>query len=226
MRPFRRVRHVEYSSNLEPHKFGCIVVLTREMIDSSNAEALTRQALLDAMAPSLDRRLFDANAAVADLRPAGLLSGKTPLTPAAAADKGSDMIADLSALAEAVAPSAGNGGIVFIAAARQAAAVNLAPLRDAYPVLASTSLAQGTVIAVATPALVSAFGAAPQIDITKAATMHTDTAPLPIASGGTMASPTTVTFQTDRVGVRLRWPLSWALRNANAIAHMTAVTWP
>jgi hypothetical protein len=206
---------------LEPHKFGCIVVLTREMVESGNAEALTRQALLDAMGPSLDRRLFDANAAVADLRPPGLLFGKTPLPS-------TTMAADLAKLAAAVAPYAGNGGIVFIAAAAQAVAITIGLFRGLdYPLLTSTTLAAGTVIAVARPALVAALGAAPLIDETKAATMHMDTAPQPIASGGTMAGPsTTVTFQTDKIALRLRWPLGWSLRDANAIAFMNAVTWP
>jgi hypothetical protein len=60
-------------ATLAPYKFACIVALTREVVEHLNGEVLTRQALNDAMGPSLDRRLFDANAAVADLRPAGLL---------------------------------------------------------------------------------------------------------------------------------------------------------
>jgi hypothetical protein len=183
--------------------------------------------LLDSTGPALDRRLFDANAAVADLRPAGLLNGKVALTPSADTDKAAAMVSDLSALAQAVAPFAASGGIVFIAAAKQAVAINIGLPRDfAYPLLTSTSLAAGTVIAVAVNAVVSALGAAPQIDETKTASMHMSDTPLPIASGGAMASPTVVTFQTDTVGIRLRWPISWTLRNANAIAHMTAVTWP
>jgi hypothetical protein len=206
---------------------ACIVVLTSEMLASSNAEALTRQALLDAMGPSLDRRLFDTTAATADLRPAGLRNGVAALTPSSATDKATAMIADLAALAESVAPLAGNGGIVFIAAARQAVAMAIAPLRELpYPLLTSTSLAQGTVICVAVNAVVSALGAAPQIDLTRAASLHTDTVPQAIASGGSMPSPVVATFQSDKVGVRLRWDISWALRNASAIAHMTAVTWP
>jgi hypothetical protein len=55
--------------------------------------------LLDATGPSLDRRLFDANPGVPDLRPPGLLFGKTALTPSADADKYQAMVADLSTLA-------------------------------------------------------------------------------------------------------------------------------
>jgi hypothetical protein len=213
-------------ATLEPHKLGMIVVLTREMIESSNAEALTRQALLDAMGPSLDRRLFDANAAVADLRPAGLLFGKTALTPSADTDKFGAMVADLSALAAAVAPYAGNGGIVFVASARQAVPINIGLFRGLdYPLLVSNSLPAGTVIAIAQPALVSALGDAPLIDLTKHATVHMDTSPQQIATGGTMPSPVTAIFSTDKVGIRLRFPISWSLRDPNAIAFMSAVTW-
>lgn len=213
-------------ATLELHKFAEIIVLTHEVVKSSNGEALVQQAMLNSMGPSLDRRLFDSNAAVADLRPAGLLFGKTALTPSADTDKFGAMVADLSALAAAVAPYAGNGGIIFVASARQAVPINIGLFRGLdYPLLVSSSLAAGTVIAIAQPALVSALGAAPLIDETKVATMHTDTAPQPLASGGTMPSPVTVTYQTDKVGWRLRWPISWALRDPNAIAFMSAVTW-
>ena len=83
----------------------------------------------------------------------------------------------------------------------------------------------GTVIAVATNAVVSALGAVPQIDVTKAASLHEDTAPGQIASSGTMSSPAIAVFQNDVVGLRLRWPITWALRNANAIAQNGRVTW-
>jgi hypothetical protein len=214
-------------ASLAPCKFAVITVLTREVVEGGNAEALVRDALLQSTGPALDRRLFDSNAAVADLRPAGLLNGKVALTPSADADKGAAMVADLSALAASVAPLAGNGQIVFIAAAKQAAAITIGLARSLdYPLLASTSLTAGTVIAVALPALVSALGAAPQIDETRAATMHMDSAPQAIATGGTMAGPTTVMFQTDKVALRLRWPISWALRDANAISHIAAAAWP
>ena len=212
-------------ASLEPHKFACIVALSREVVEHANGEVLTRQALNDAMGPSLDRRLFDSNAAVADLRPAGLLFGKSALTPSADTDKVAAMIADLSALAAAVAPYAGNGGIVFVGAARQVTAATIGLLNFPYPLLASTTLPAGTVICVAVNALVSALGAAPTIDLTKAATLQMSDTPQAIATGGTMAGPTIATFQDDVVGIRLRFPLSWALRNANAIAFMSAVTW-
>ena len=211
-------------ASLSPAKLAAIVVVTSELLASSNAEALVRQALLDAVAPSLDRRLFDTNAAVADLRPAGLLYNKVALTASTDADRVTAMIEDLSALAAAVSAYAGNGGLAFIAAPKQAVAASIGLLNFPYPLLTSTSLAAGTVICVATNAVVSALGAV-QIDLTKAASLNLDTAPAAIAAGGVMPSPTVVTFQNDTVGVRLRWPISWALRNSAAIAFVSGVTW-
>jgi hypothetical protein len=155
-----------------------------------------------------------------------VLNGKTALTPSADTDKFGAMVADLSALAAAVAPYAGNGGIVFITSVRQSVPINIGLFRGLdYPLLTSTSLPAGTVIALALPALVSALGDAPQIDITKVASLHMDSAPQQIATGGTMPSPVTATFQSDKVGIRLRWPITWALRDPNGIAFMSAVTW-
>ena len=199
--------NVNIAASLSPCKMAMIVKLTREMVEGGNAEALTKQALLDVLGPSLDRRMFDANPAVPELRPPGLLFGNTPLAP------GSDMISDLGTLAAKVAPYAGNGGISFVASAKQATAITLGvPGGFPYPLMASTQLADGKIIAVANAAIVSALGATPLIDLTKSATLT--------SSDGSM----TATFQTDTVAVRVRWPIAWALREPNAIASMT-VTW-
>ena len=58
---------------LQPRKFATIVSLTRETITSSNAEALVRAVLVDAVAAALDSALFSTTAGDAN-RPAGLLN--------------------------------------------------------------------------------------------------------------------------------------------------------
>jgi hypothetical protein len=88
---------------VEPTKFAVLTVLTREMYESPNAETLIRQALVESSAPALDRRLFDNAAAVPELKPAGLLNGITATTASTLTDPHNAMIADLSALAAAVA---------------------------------------------------------------------------------------------------------------------------
>src|SRR5262249_58139882 len=58
--------------SLTPHKLALISTLTREMIESSNAEAIIRAVLTESAAVGLDAVLFSANAATADAPP-GLL---------------------------------------------------------------------------------------------------------------------------------------------------------
>jgi hypothetical protein len=212
---------------LTPFKFAVIVVLTREMTDYSPAEALVREALLQSTGPALDRRLFDAVAAVPGLRPAGLLSGIAALTPSTNADPTIAMQSDLEMLLAAVSVVAGNSPVVLIAAPAQGVAIGLKTFESfKYPVLVSNSLAAKTIIAIAVNAVASASGAAPEIDTTRAASLHMADAPLPLVdSGGIVASPIRATFQTDAIGLRLRWPLSWALRDARGVAWMQNVAW-
>jgi hypothetical protein len=212
---------VNIQATLEPHKFGVITVLTNEMLTSSNAEALMRDALLQSTGPALDRRLFDANAAVADVRPAGLLYGITPLGATAGGGYAA-MVGDLGKLANAVAPKSGNGGMTLIAAAPQAIAISLQLVQGSpWPLLTSTSLPAGTIIGVANAGVVVAAGAAPTIDTTAAASLVMDTAPGAIMTGGSVRA----NFQTDTTGLRLRWPISWAVRDPGAIAVIQNTTW-
>jgi hypothetical protein len=213
----------EIQAVLTAYKFAVITVLSRETIEGGNAESLVRAALLESTGPALDRRLFDANPGVPDLRPPGLLYGITPLPPAAVASGKTDaMQDDLQALITSVAPVAGNGPIIIITSPAQAVAVNMRTVGTfSYSVLTSNELAPGTVIAVAANAIVSASGDVPLIDTTRVASVVMDDAPGAIMSGGRV----TAMFQTDTVGLRLRWPLSWATRDARGIAVMTGVNW-
>jgi hypothetical protein len=209
---------------LAAYKFAVITVLSRETIESGNGEALTREALLASTGPALDRRLFDAAAAVANLRPAGLLHNITPLTPAASASGKTDaMQDDLQALLASVAVVAGNSPVVLIASPAQAVAISLRTVGTlAYNVLTSAQLAAGTVIAIATNAVVSASGDAPEIDTTRSASVQMNDAPSgDLMSGGKVVA----TFQTDTIGLRLRWPLSWTVRDARGIAVLQNVNW-
>jgi hypothetical protein len=46
-----------------------------------------------------------------------------------------------------------------------------------------------------------------------------------VTSGGTVATPVGSMFQTDSVALKLRWPISWALRTSNAVAWIANVNW-
>jgi hypothetical protein len=81
------------------------------------------------------------------------------------------------------------------------------------------------VIAVAPQALAVVTDGAPQIDSSRQAELHRETSPQPIASGGTMVTPVGSTFQVDSVALRLKYPISWALRASGAVAWMASVNW-
>jgi hypothetical protein len=211
---------------LLPHKLAVIAVLTGEIMRSANAETLVRQALIESTGPAIDKVLFSTAAAAAD-RPAGLMNGIAPLTPAAAGAKEQAIVDDLQTLAGAVAPVAGNSDIVIVAAPAQAVALALRmPARLSWPVLISASLTAGTVIAVAANAIVSAVDGVPQIDARREVGLNlADPAAELVNVSGVYAQPIGSTFQTDEVALRLRWPISWALRKSTGLAWMQNVNW-
>jgi Phage capsid family len=213
-------------ATLTPSKLAVITTLTGEMMRSPNAEQLVRQVLIESTGPALDAAMFSAAAATTD-HPAGLLNGITAKTPAAAGEKAQIIIDDIQQLASAVAPVSGNNSIVLVASPDAAVALVLR-LYSAltWPILTSASLAPRTVIAVATNALVSAVDGLPQIDATRDAELHRDSVPAEIVTaGGTVAYPVGSLFQTDQVGLRLRWPLTWGLRSPAGLAWMSNVNW-
>jgi Phage capsid family len=212
---------------LAPHKLAVITVLTRELLSSSNAETLVRQVLVESTGPALDAALFSANPATPNA-PAGLLNGISPLTPAGAgASKGEVLVDDLQKIASAVSSVAGNGNIVIVASPDAAVALVLRlPQSLGWPVLISSSLPARTVIAVAANAIISAVEGAPAVDAATQPTIVYDTAPTPVDDAMTPATQFVGSlFQSDTVGLRLRWPISWTLRTPNAVAWMQSVNW-
>jgi hypothetical protein len=213
-------------TSLSPHKLAVITSLTSEMMRSGNAEQMVRQVMIESTGPAIDRNLFSANAGDS-VRPAGLLHGVAPLTPAGPGEKASAMVDDLAALAAAVAPVSGNSQLALIAAPAQAVAISLrAPRELAWPLLTSAGLAANTVIAIALPVLIAAVSGTPAIDAGREVAMHMSTTPSDIVGSPTaVATPVISTYQTDSVALRLRWPLSWTVRDVRGVAFMTGVNW-
>jgi hypothetical protein len=209
---------------LTPHKLATITTLSNEMMRNANAETLVRQVLIESTGPSIDKVLFGTNPASAN-GPAGLLNGVTALTPTAGGEKSQIIIDNLQAIA--VAPVAANGEIVLVGSPDVAVALRLRLYQGVeWPVLASAALAPKTVIAIAARAVVSAVEGAPEIDAAQEAELHRETQPTEIVtSAGTIAMPVGSIFQRDETALRLRWPISWALRSSTAVAWMTGVNW-
>jgi hypothetical protein len=212
---------------LIPHKLAVIVTLTAEMMLNPNAETLIRQALIEATGPAIDKVLFSAAASASD-RPAGLLNSIAALTAAAAGpSKGELLVNDLQALATALGPVSGNGNIILIASPDAAAALIMRlPQAVEWPVLTSAALPARTCIAVAANAVVSAVEGAPVIDASNVPALVRDTAPTSIDDAETTPMQYVGSiYQTDQVALRLRWPISWALRTSAGLAWMSSVNW-
>jgi hypothetical protein len=226
--PMPVVQGVASAVSMSPHKIGTIVALSNEMMRSSSAEAVVREALMNNIGPSLDRSLFSAAPGTPGLRPPGLLDGVPPLGEADAAvmPKTEAMIEDLETLIEALGPYGGNGRIALICSARHSVRLqNTIFSEKEYPLFVASTLTT-QLIAVAASALAVAVDP-PRIDSSGETVMHMeDTNPLPIVGdppGGVMATPVRSAWQTDSTGLRFVLPVSWVLR-APAVAWLTP-TW-
>ena len=206
---------------LSPYKLASICVVSGEMIEHSDAEAMVRAALTESVAVALDKVLFSASAAVVGKQPAGLLNGIAALTATAAGPEA--MAADMSKLLTAIAPVAG-AGFMIVAAPGQAIALQLRLAQPVPNVMFSSALAAGTVVAVATQAFVGGLET-PRIDASIEAIVHMDTAPAAIVNGGAMPAPVRSMFQTNCVGLRMITPVTWGLRAPNSVAWISGVNW-
>jgi hypothetical protein len=210
---------------LSPYKLAAIVALSNELMAMGSAEGLIRQALIEGVGPSLDAVLFSTNAATS-AAPAGLRAGIAGLTPAAAGEKAQAIVDDLQTLATAIAPVSGNSNFAIVASVDAAVALRFRLVREEWPILVSSALAARTVILVALNALVSSVSGPPQIEATREAAYVPDSSPPEVVtSPGVVASSFTSVFQTDKTALKLRWPISWSLRDARGLAWMSSVNW-
>jgi hypothetical protein len=212
---------------LKPYKLATISSLTGEMLRSSNAEQLVRQVMIESVGPSLDSVLFSNAAGVPDVSPPGLLNSVTPLTAAPAGAKSEAMSDDLINLVGAISPVANKSSVVIVTHVKQATAIALRSSGQfLHAVLASNSVPEKTVIAIAANGIASAVEGSPAIDMSREGVLHMETNAAPLVLGdGTVAVPQRSLYQTDSVGLRLKWPVSWAVRDSRAIAYMENVVW-
>src|SRR5262245_40566612 len=205
---------------LEPHKLAAIAVLTREMLEGSNAERLISDTLMRAAGRMLDEVLFDANAGDA-ARPKGLRNGIATLTASNNSDPFAAAYEDVANLINAVAPVAGSGPYILVSSPGRAALLTgrFRVTGSSIRVLGS-SAGTNDLLAIAPAALVAALSPTPDIETSKAATLVMDTAP---GAAGTMG-PEREMFQTDAMAIKMRWPITWALRDARGFAWSTP-TW-
>jgi hypothetical protein len=205
------------------------IVLTRELLEISNAQVLMSDLLISSTALALDACLFDATAADAT-RPAGLLNGITALTATTVPTGGSTteaMLKDIENLVAVVSQITAEPP-VLIACPSRAIAMQLRAPHTLAPltVLASSAVPANNLIAVAPIAVASATGSAPEIRASDEATLNmANPAAAIIAAGGTLAVSTRSLWQTDATSIKLRLPTDWALRDPRGIAYVSTTAW-
>ena len=210
-------------------KLGANVVLSRELVESSNGETVVETLLKEDIATSLDAAVF-SNAAATSSKPAGILNGVAALTATTGGGENA-LRGDLALVGGAVAAATGNGdGIAFIASPAYAIRFGTykAVIGDTSNLWASLSVPDGTLIAVQTKAFVSAFGSTPRIRASKEATLHMDTAPVAIGTPATpnvVAAPASSMFQIDSIAVQAVLDVAYALRASGAVAWLQSATW-
>ena len=93
----------------------------------------------------------------------------------------------------------------------------------------TNGLATGTIAAIAVNAIAAAVDPVPSMDAsTESILHHEDGTPLAIGTAGspaTVAAPVRRLFQTDSIGLRAIFNVSWGLRTTGAVAWLTGITW-
>lgn len=201
-----------------PYKLGVISVLTREMIESSNAEKLVGDAFVRSCGLALDAVFFGSGAATA-AQPAGIRSGIAAITASNNSDSLAAAYEDINNVLNAVSAIAGNGNIGLAMSAGRAATVGMRTAHVASNVtIYGTSALTNDIVAIALNGLASALSPTPEIETSREAQLVMDTAPGP---AGTTSFANKSMFQTDALALKVRWPVTWALRSPAAVAWVS-----
>ena len=208
-------------------KLLILSALTREMAEASasNAEVIIGDALALSAEQSLDTALF-SNAAATTSAPAGLLNGIVPIAGSTGGGVVA-MAADLAALAGAIGAAGINpDDAVFITTPSLATKVRvMASPKFTSTVLSSSSLAAGVVIAIVPRGLATGYDGSVQIESSRDALVHMNTAPLPLVdAGGIVAAPQVSAWQSDETILKIRGNVAWSV-HPGAIAEVTGAAW-
>ena len=98
---------------------------------------------------------------------------------------------------------------------------------DPLTVLGSSAIAAADLIAVQPAALAAAVGAIPQITTTAEASLHMHDTPLPLVGGSpaVVAAPVASLWQSDRFALKVKYPVTWTLRDTRGVAWLTTTKW-
>lgn len=216
---------IEPLVTLTPRKIAAIIVLSAEMLKSSNAEAIMRDQLIRSAGLELDTTLFDSNPGDAT-RPPGLRYNVPPLTASSVADPTTALLDDIETLhadLEAVSPK---HPAMYVMSPTRALMAELRSPHGLDPLIIIGSWAfhnTKIVTALAPEIIVSAFGDDPEILASRESAVQMDTTPSVDLS--TALTRTVSVWQADCVAIKLHLPVTWTLRSDVGLAWLTATNW-
>jgi len=208
---------------VQPYKVASIAVLSREMLESSNAEVLIGDTLIKSAALAIDAVFFGSAAATA-AAPAGIRNGVSTLTPSSSTDPFGAVFEDVGALVGAVSAVGGKGPYVIAGSPGRITSMRMRfdPDADDDITYAMSNAVGNDLITIAPQGIVAAFSADPDVETADTGTLVMDNA-APGTPGQTGASERGL-FQTDSIALKIRWPVSWMTRDSRAVAWLTP-TW-
>jgi hypothetical protein len=190
------------------------------MMESSNAEAIISDTLVRGTGLALDAAFFSSGAATAST-PAGILNGISPLTASTNTDSYGGFAEDVSSLINSVSAVGGKGPFLFIGSPGRITTMRMHYATEENPidfdVIMSNAVGNNLVV-VAPRAIVAALSAEPEVETANAATLVMDTSP---GAAGTTGTGEKEMWQTDSLAIKVRWPVSWAVRDPRAVAYLT-----
>jgi hypothetical protein len=195
-------------------KLALLAGLSNELENASGgiAETIIAYILETSVGRGLDAVMLSANAATL-IAPAGLFNGVAPITATAGGGENA-MVTDLRNLVEAIAAAGiDTSSVVFVAAPSESMALALlSGPHFNFKIIASNSVPAGTLVAIATSALVFAGdGGNPSIDTSSQTTLnYAEPASALVATGGTVAGPQMSSFQTDTLALRCTSMIAWS----------------
>ncbi len=222
-KPIRVIGGTLTATTLRPRYVKAISSYSEELSDRSEPEIeeVLRQTLSNAIGEAIETQFFSATAGSPEA-PAGILNGKTSLTP------GDSFPEDVRNLMSAVEPPA--APIFAMSPARKASAAASGALLgfSDYDVVASSEIPDDRLILINGDGLAIGVGGQPRFTPGEFGTIHEeDTNPLPISTPGTpavVASPVRSLWQTDTLGLRTVLPVTWGIQ-PTAVAFVDGVTW-
>src|SRR5262249_24105720 len=188
-------------------KLVVINAATREQIESSNIEEVSRALLLESMALALDTAVFGTQPA--GNSPAGILNGVSGLTGIAGGGLAA-LEGDIKALITAlVAVGAGRAPSIVCNPIQATAIKLLASPKFDLPVWPSNAIPAGEVIMVEPSSFASAFAPTPEFEVSGHALLQFQDAPTQDPMAGT---PTKSVWQADMTAWKTTLRAAWGMR--------------